>query len=109
MFGLREGQWDASRWGELLAKSAEFAERSGLLEDSNRVDLLHLIGSALAGAGFADGRLVARLCMLGESAVIVPSEFSLLEDWQETVIEHLEMRGLGAASASVASDALNLH
>jgi len=109
LFGLREGQWDASRWSELLAKSAEFADRSGLLEDSNRLDLLHLIGSALAGAGFADGRLVTRLCMLGESAVVVPSKFPLSEDWQQTVIEHLEMRGLGAASASVASDALNLH
>ena len=109
LFGLREGQWDAARWSELLAKSAEFAERSGLLEASNRLDLLHLIGSALAGAGFADGKLVARLCMLGESAVIVPSEFPLSEDWQEIVIDNLEMRGLGAASATVASDALNLH
>ena len=72
-------------------------------------DLLHLIGSALAGAGFADGRLVARLCMLGESAVVVPSKLPLSEDWREIVINNLEMRGLGAASASVASDALNLH
>ncbi len=109
LFGLREGQWDATRWSELLAKSAEFAERSGLLGDSNRLDLLHLIGGALAGAGFADGKLVTRLCMLGESAVIVPSELTLSDDWQKMVVDNLEMRGLGAASASVASDALNLH
>ncbi|MEC8927330.1 MAG: hypothetical protein VYB17_03635 [Candidatus Thermoplasmatota archaeon] len=109
LFGLREGQWDAKRWPELLSKSAEFAERSGLLEDSGRIDLLHVIGSALAGAGFADGTLVARLCMLGESAVIVPSEFPISADWQNKVIEHLQMRGLGSTSASVAADALNLH
>ena len=109
LFGLREGQWDAERWPELLSKSAEFAERSGLLDDSGRIDLLHMIGSALAGAGFADGALVARLCMLGESAVIVPSEFPMSDDWQNKVIEHLQMRGLGATSASVAADALNLH
>jgi pantoate kinase len=108
LFGLREGKWDSSRWSELLSKSAEFAERSGLLADSGRIDLLHLIGGALAGAGFADGSLVTRLCMLGESAVIVPSKLPLSEDWQDAVIDHLEMRGLGAASASVASDAINL-
>ena len=109
LFGLREGQWDAERWPELLSKSAEFAERSGLLDDSGRIDLLHMIGSALAGAGFADGALVARLCMLGESAVIVPSEFPMSDDWQNKVVENLQMRGLGSTSASVAADALNLH
>jgi len=109
LFGLREGQWDVKRWPELLSKSAEFAERSGLLGDSGRIDLLHVIGGALAGAGFADGTLVARLCMLGESAVIVPSEFPMSDDWQSKVIEHLQMRGLGSTSASVAADALNLH
>ena len=109
LFGLREGQWDAKRWPELLSKRAEFAERSGLLADSGRIDLLHLIGSALAGAGYADGALIARLCMLGESAVIVPSEFPISDDWQEEVVNHLQMRGLGATSTSVAADALNLH
>ena len=109
LFGLREGKWDPSRWPELLAKSAEFAERSGLLDDSGRVDLLHLVGSALAGAGFADGSLVARLCMLGESAVIVPREFPMSNDWQEEIVRHLQMRGLGSTSAFVAADALNLH
>ena len=108
LFGLREGKWDASRWPELLSKSAEFAERSGLLADSGRIDLLNLIGSALAGAGFADGTLVARLCMLGESAVIIPSDLSMSDEWRDVVANQLQMRGMGAASASVASDALNL-
>jgi len=109
LFGLREGLWDATRWSELLSKSAEFAERSGLLGDSNRVELLHLVGGALAGSGYADGSLVARLCMLGESVVIVPNEFPAPDNWQDVVIENLQLRGLGAASASVAADALNLH
>ena len=108
MFGLREGQWNNSRWKELLSKSAEFSERSGLLNDSGRLELLHLIGGALAGSGFADGTLVTRLCMLGESAIIVPNELPSSSDWQQTVIENLQIRNLGATSASVASDALNL-
>ena len=78
------------------------------MDDSGRIDLLHLIGSALAGAGYADGSLVARLCMLGESAVIVPTELSADSDWQSTVAEHLQMRGLGSSTAMVAADALNL-
>ena len=80
-----------------------------MLGDSERLNLLHLVGSALAGAGFADGSLVARLCMLGESAVIVPSEFPMSDEWQSAVVKNLQMRGLGAISASVAADALNLH
>jgi len=108
LFGLREGQWNNSRWKELLSKSAEFSERSGLLNDSGRLELLHLIGGALAGSGFADGTLVTRLCMLGESAIIVPNELPSSSDWQQTVIENLQIRNLGATSASVASDALNL-
>ena len=109
LLGLREGQWDEKRWSELLFNSAEFAERSGLLGDSNRLDLLHLIGSALGGAGFADGSLATRLCMLGESAVILPNELPMSNEWQEIVVNNLQMRGLGAISASVAADALNLH
>ena len=108
LFGLREGKWDHNRWGELLSKSAEFAERSGLLGDSGRVDLLHLIGGALAGAGHADGSLVSRLCMLGESAIIVPNQIPTTDEWQQQVIDNLRMRNLGAAAASVVYDALNL-
>ncbi len=108
LFGLREGQWNRSRWNELLNKSAEFADRSGLLADSGRVDLLHLIGSALAGSGHADGSLLSRLCMLGESAVIVPKEIPSSSDWQQQVVENLKMRNLGATAAFVVSDALNL-
>ncbi|MEE2759799.1 MAG: hypothetical protein VYA86_07470 [Candidatus Thermoplasmatota archaeon] len=108
LFGLREGKWDSSRWPELLSKSAEFAERSGLLADSGRIELLHLVGSALAGAGFADGSLVARLCMLGESVIIVPKEISMKGDWQNQILENIQMRGLGAAAATVSADAINL-
>ncbi len=108
LFGLREGVWDCKRWNELLTKSAEFAERSGLLADSGRVDLLHLIGGSLAGSGYADGSLLSRLCMLGESAVIVPKEIPSTPNWQHTVVENLKIRNLGAVAAFVASDPLNL-
>lgn len=108
LFGLREGAWNASRWPELLAKSAEFAERSGLLGDANRIDLLHLVGGALAAAGQAAGSLAVRLCMLGESVIVVPVDLADDGFWQPAVVEALKSRGLGATSAHIAADALNL-
>ena len=78
------------------------------MADSGRVDLLHLIGSSLAGSGHADGSLLSRLCMLGESAVIVPKEIPSTLDWQQQVVEYLRIRNLGATAAFVVSDALNL-
>jgi pantoate kinase len=108
LFGLREGRWEAARWGELLEKSAQFAETSGLLADADRLALLHLCGSALAGAGHADGSLSVRLCMLGESVVVVPTTLDSDGEWKASVVESLRARGLGAAAANIASDALNL-
>ena len=108
LFGLREGIWDSSRWQEILIKSADFADRSGLLRDSDRLDLLHMVGSAFAASGIADGTVVARLCMLGESAIVLPTEIPASVEWQERLIENLQVRGLEACKANVASDPLNL-
>ncbi|MEE3083773.1 MAG: hypothetical protein VX320_06790 [Candidatus Thermoplasmatota archaeon] len=109
--GLREGIWESARWNELLTASAAFAERSGLLDDAQRVDLLHMVGGALITSGLVDSDLAVRLCMLGESAIIVPSnltgEFPI--EWQENLVQALNNRGLGALAVSLADDALNLH
>lgn len=111
LFGLREGTWDSSRWNELLDASAAFAERSGLLDDAQRIDLLHMVGGAIISSGLVDSDLAVRLCMLGESAIILPSnlaEESAIE-WQEKIVQALDDRGLGALAVSLADDALNLH
>ncbi len=111
LFGLREGTWESARWNELLTASAAFAERSGLLDDAQRVDLLHMVGGAIITSGLVDSDLAVRLCMLGESAIIVPSnltgEFPI--EWQENLVQALNNRGLGALAVSLADDALNLH
>ena len=111
LFGLREGTWESSRWNELLDASAAFAERSGLLDDAQRVDLLHMVGGAIITSGLVDSDLAVRLCMLGESAIIVPSnligEYPI--EWQENLVQALDNRGLGALAVSLADDALNLH
>lgn len=110
LFGLREGTWEPSRWNELLDASAAFAEQSGLLEDAERIDLLHMIGGAIIAAGQVDSSLAVRLCMLGESAIILPS--NLNENpigWQKGIVDSLTGRGLGALAVNVADDALNLH
>ena len=111
LLGLREGTWESVRWNELLDASATFAERSGLLEDAQRIDLLHQVGGALISAGLVDTPLSARLCMLGESAIILPSDLTheMPSNWQENIVHSLNNRGLGALAVNVADDALNLH
>ena len=111
LFGLREGTWGIERWAELLDASATFAERSGLLEDAERVDLLHMVGGAIISSGLVDSGLAVRLCMLGESAIAFPMNLSqdLPVEWQEKLVHSLGERGLGALAVNLADDALNLH
>jgi len=111
LFGLREGTWESSRWNELLDASATFAEQSGLLEDAQRIELLHQIGGAIISSSLVDSSLAVRLCMLGESAVILPSNLTneQANDWQQDLVRSLTERGLGALAVNIADDALNLH
>ena len=63
---LRGGDWNHTRWGELLAASRDFAIESGLSMDAHRAELLELTQSATGMSASC------HLCMLGESVAIVP-------------------------------------
>ncbi|MDP6906953.1 MAG: hypothetical protein QF440_05995 [Candidatus Thalassarchaeaceae archaeon] len=108
--GLREGVWESVRWGELLDEAANFSKNSGLLDDSNRIDLLHQVGGAMISSGLVNSSLAARLCMLGESVVILPNDIKNTDfvNWQSILVESLEQRGLGALAVNISDDALNL-
>jgi len=103
-------KWNANCWHELLDASANFAADSGLLNDANRDDLLMMVGGAIASCTLADVGLIVRLCMLGESAVIIPSDLAgeSPEGWHMRLVEALEARGLGALATEVSGDPLNL-
>ena len=105
---IGDGDWDSRRWSELIERSLIFSRDSGLDLDASRSEIIGAANESIGSSGYSE-RLSAMLCMLGESAVVLPSKLPLSDHWQEIVISNLEMRGLGATSASVASDALNLH
>jgi pantoate kinase len=102
--------WDANSWHALLDASADFAADSGLLGDANRHELLLMVGGALASCALIDAGLISRLCMLGESAVIFPSDLAgeCPEGWQQRLVDALQARGLGAFATAASSNPLNL-
>ncbi len=99
---LMEGDWNSSRWAELLAAATEFAELSGLSTDANRSELLERAERSSSGH-----QVSCHLCMLGESVVILPplnaplSEASIVE-----ISSRLRQEGLHCAVATLSSDSL---
>ena len=100
MQALSRGEWDISRWTELLDSSKRFAEDSGLLADSSRVELLTSVDDAMKECGIDEGT-VALLCMLGESVAIVPNDPQSGVDWCGSMVEALERTGLQAMTTEV--------
>ncbi len=99
MDSLGRGEWDASRWSELLDRSEWFAEQSGLLADSMRADLLSIAKRSIDSTG-APAR--AMLCMLGESISIVPDRLDADHSWAAAVIEALRDAGLTVLQTGIA-------
>ena len=97
---LSRGEWDISRWTELLDSSKRFAEDSGLLADSSRAGLLSSVDDAMRECGIGE-ETVALLCMLGESVAIVPSDPQSGVGWCGSMIEALERTGLQAMTTEV--------
>ncbi|MAP38006.1 MAG: hypothetical protein CL879_00115 [Dehalococcoidia bacterium] len=100
---LRQGQWNADRWSELLEESHLFAEESGLLAEPERKALLANVNEAIEQSAQADD-ICACLCMLGVSAVIVPRslESPVGEDILEQLGEQLRACGLGTQVTRIA-------
>ena len=68
---LAEGEWNESRWVNLVEEAKIFAEKSGLADEPHRKDLLDLVEGAIIEFD-AEKYLTVLLCMLGTSAVVVP-------------------------------------
>ena len=93
MQALSEGDWGIGRWTELLDSAKHFAEDSGLQEDSSRFDLLSSVTGVMRECGIGE-KAVALLCMLGDSAAIVPSDAASEVDWSDSLVAGLEKAGL---------------
>ena len=89
---LAEGEWDASRWKELLDSAEAFASDSRLIDDAARTTLLESGQNACERAGLAAETAVL-LCMLGESITIVPRDATGSQQL-ESLLAELKKEGL---------------
>ena len=89
---LSEGEWDVSRWKELLDSAEAFASDSRLINDAARATLLESGQNASERAGLATQTAVL-LCMLGESIAIVPRDITGSQQL-ESLLAELDKEGL---------------
>ncbi len=99
MDALASGEWDASRWGELLEAAEAFATDSRLIDDASRSTLIEAGQNACERAGLATETTVL-LCMLGESIVIVPNDATASQSL-DSLIDELAKEGLESTLSSV--------
>ena len=97
---LSLGDWDQSRWMDLMDAARAFAEDSGLLADSSRTELLSTADEAIGVCGTAV-EAAALLCMLGESVVIVPTNPEDEGEGLSTLVSELKRAGLEATLTRV--------
>ena len=79
MKSLGKGDWNESRWSQIIQEANDFSENSGLLDDAERRELLNEVKWALRSF---EPRLSILLCMLGESVVVIPNDIDD-DDWIE--------------------------
>ena len=99
---IGSGDWDSSRWGDLIDGSLNFARDSGLEFDSSRSEIINAANDAIEKSGFSEN-LSALLCMLGESVVIVPKYNFDEQDWLGEVSSILEEIGFSTFSSQIGS------
>ena len=97
---LSLGDWNQSRWMGLMDAARAFAEDSGLLADSARIELLSTADEAISVCGTAV-EATALLCMLGESVVILPIDPEDDGEGFNTLVSELKSAGLEATLTRV--------
>mgnify|MGYP001199249782 CR=1 FL=1 len=100
MEDIGSGEWGPSRWSEIIEKSLIFASESELDNDSSRSDIVRLAERAIVESGFC-GRVSALLCMLGESVVFVPKDYSDEGEWINPIANYLNDSALSTFSTKV--------
>ncbi len=98
---LAEGDWNASRWTELLEAAEAFATDSRLIDDAARATLIEAGQNATERAGLA-AQTAVLLCMLGESIAIVPIDEAGSQPL-DSLIAELEKEGLEATLTQIGS------
>ncbi len=96
-----EENWTADCWPEILNQSKEFGQISGLESEAARSNLLETIQQCIDELGYSDA-IETRLCMLGNSAVLLPSSLNTETNiWIEEVSRLVQTRGLSAQVSQI--------
>tara|TARA_B110000881_G_scaffold167632_1_gene150868 strand:+ start:178 stop:1095 length:918 start_codon:yes stop_codon:yes gene_type:complete len=99
---LSIGEWNSSRWGDLIESANRFVVDSELIMDSKRADLLTNSRDIIKNCNFED-RCTALLCMLGESIVIVPNNLDSLDFDLVVLCNKFKERGYETVMTRVSS------
>ena len=96
-----EENWTADCWHEILRRSKEFGQISGLESESARSTLLETIQQCIDELGYS-AAIETRLCMLGNSAVLLPSSLNMASNtWIEDVKNLVQKNGLSAQISQI--------
>ena len=90
---LSKGNWDRSRWNDILDSAQKFVEESKLIDDLSRNELRKITNQCLVSMGLEDN-FVPLLCMLGESIAIVPRDLSAKYENIELISNKLQDLGV---------------
>lgn len=92
MEGLAKGEWNATRWSELIQSAESFSNDSRLIDDAARATLFEAGKNASERAGLAT-QIAVLLCMLGESIAIVPLDATGSQPL-DSLLSELDKEGL---------------
>lgn len=104
---LAQRPWSAQQWPELLKQSRFFAESSGLFDEPVRALVYQTVVDCMLNLN-VQGSLAGRLCMLGNSVVVLPRRLDepLDLDAFSNLADAIKARGLHVLMSSI-SPAVN--
>ncbi|MAT48450.1 MAG: hypothetical protein CMA27_01310 [Euryarchaeota archaeon] len=101
---LNRKVWDKFTWKNLLIQADLFCKNSGMLNDSNRKNIINNIETILKEKGI-DLFWNTKLCMLGSSAVIVPTNLDNYDEKElDYVLEKIKEIGLNGCITKINSN-----
>ena len=92
MYVIGNGEWDNTRWPDLINSAEKFVMNSKLIMDSKRDDLLSECNQIIEECGLEENS-IPLLCMLGQSIVIVPKNIHLIKNNEHKISDGLRKKG----------------
>ena len=92
MYVIGNGEWNNTRWPDLINSAEKFVTNSKLIMDSKRNDLLSECSQIIEECGLEED-IIPLLCMLGQSIAIVPKNIHLIKKSEDKISDRLRKNG----------------